>query len=448
MRLKPSCSWCKDYSKFIENIQLRILLQCYKRLALYIKRSDISKKWANLQTGNTPGVLIGSSANSIYNQNNCPLNFKELIDEGSNLPDKYTFFEPSLRNLNKSNAQTLNSNSSSDSLDNKSFQTINSNFKSVLDKKDDHLTSKPQFQQATIVRLTTNADNSFQNQLITNSLNNQLNDSSTISLNSINQTTTNSSSNTPTKTKQNKVRKGCRCGLATLNPGKLTCCGQRCPCYVECKACFECKCRGCRNPNKSNQHQNETYTNKHNNLITNRTNRESPISPILITTSSAINISTNNSSNLISTSPNLFTSSSLNSNNNQTALLSSTASSINSTRNLLSPSFLLSSSTPSSATLISASNANQMLKNSNNIFQTGTKFNIISSTSSSPAIFLGHHNNVGSVSTVGVDSLTLPFPSIEDQVEISENVCIEEEDPSSLHQSISEIITVNENDEI
>lgn len=45
-----------------------------------------------------------------------------------------------------------------------------------------------------------------------------------------------------------KQKKGCRCGNATATPGKLTCCGQRCPCYVESKACIECKCRGCRNP--------------------------------------------------------------------------------------------------------------------------------------------------------------------------------------------------------
>ncbi|KMQ85902.1 pol polyprotein [Lasius niger] len=43
-------------------------------------------------------------------------------------------------------------------------------------------------------------------------------------------------------------RKGCRCGNGdTAIPGKLTCCGQRCPCYVESKPCVECRCRGCRN---------------------------------------------------------------------------------------------------------------------------------------------------------------------------------------------------------
>ena len=46
----------------------------------------------------------------------------------------------------------------------------------------------------------------------------------------------------------NLKRKGCRCGNATSVPGKLTCCGQRCPCYVEAKTCLDCRCRGCRNP--------------------------------------------------------------------------------------------------------------------------------------------------------------------------------------------------------
>lgn len=45
---------------------------------------------------------------------------------------------------------------------------------------------------------------------------------------------------------------GCRCGNATSNPGKLTCGGQRCPCYTNAKSCIECKCKGCRNPHQAN----------------------------------------------------------------------------------------------------------------------------------------------------------------------------------------------------
>lgn len=49
---------------------------------------------------------------------------------------------------------------------------------------------------------------------------------------------------------RNERRWGCRCGNATTTPGKLTCFGQRCPCYTEQKACDRCKCRGCRNPRR------------------------------------------------------------------------------------------------------------------------------------------------------------------------------------------------------
>lgn len=46
-----------------------------------------------------------------------------------------------------------------------------------------------------------------------------------------------------------KVKIGCRCAMATPTPGKLTCCGQRCPCYAAFHGCCpSCKCRGCRNP--------------------------------------------------------------------------------------------------------------------------------------------------------------------------------------------------------
>lgn len=73
---------------------------------------------------------------------------------------------------------------------------------------------------------------------------------------------------TMSKTKLLQKRKGCRCGNATPTPGKLTCCGQRCPCYVDSKSCIDCKCRGCRNPHRidglkvsflSRQHSNSHY---------------------------------------------------------------------------------------------------------------------------------------------------------------------------------------------
>ena len=49
------------------------------------------------------------------------------------------------------------------------------------------------------------------------------------------------SSSSAAKLKAKKA--GCRCGNATLCPGKLTCCGQRCPCYVDALPCIDCKCK-------------------------------------------------------------------------------------------------------------------------------------------------------------------------------------------------------------
>nr|AFV95825.1 male-specific lethal-2 protein [Larimichthys crocea] len=42
MQLKPSCSWCKDYSRFEENRQLSLLVYCYRKLCLYITRSPLA----------------------------------------------------------------------------------------------------------------------------------------------------------------------------------------------------------------------------------------------------------------------------------------------------------------------------------------------------------------------------------------------------------------------
>ncbi|XP_072180308.1 uncharacterized protein [Diadema setosum] len=41
---------------------------------------------------------------------------------------------------------------------------------------------------------------------------------------------------------------GCRCGTWNRHPGLNTCCGNRCPCFMEEKGCGKCKCKGCRNP--------------------------------------------------------------------------------------------------------------------------------------------------------------------------------------------------------
>jgi len=52
----------------------------------------------------------------------------------------------------------------------------------------------------------------------------------------------------------------CRCGSGAKKndgrgPGNLTCLGQRCACYKESKACVNCKCVGCKNPNGTSSNE-------------------------------------------------------------------------------------------------------------------------------------------------------------------------------------------------
>ncbi|XP_060835612.1 E3 ubiquitin-protein ligase MSL2 isoform X1 [Rhopalosiphum padi] len=61
------------------------------------------------------------------------------------------------------------------------------------------------------------------------------------------------------KKKKNERRWGCRCGNATTTPGKLTCFGQRCPCYTEQKSCEQCKCKGCRNPRQKRSNNDDNF---------------------------------------------------------------------------------------------------------------------------------------------------------------------------------------------
>ena len=53
--MKPACSWCKDYSKYNENVQLRILIQNYKKLCGLIK---ITRLWGQIEKQGDQGKQI------------------------------------------------------------------------------------------------------------------------------------------------------------------------------------------------------------------------------------------------------------------------------------------------------------------------------------------------------------------------------------------------------
>ncbi len=80
-KLKPSCSWCKDYTKYVKNTQLQCLLLCYKGLCQYIKCSSLLTQLTDL----------------------CPIfenekDLQNIIEKGTELPSPKTKTELSSNN--------------------------------------------------------------------------------------------------------------------------------------------------------------------------------------------------------------------------------------------------------------------------------------------------------------------------------------------------------------
>lgn len=78
-KLKPACSWCKNYDNYAENIQLRILLQCYKQLCDYFINTEVYKTLLE-EDEISAGVNGGTVASS---------GLLDLIQEGAGFSDDY-----------------------------------------------------------------------------------------------------------------------------------------------------------------------------------------------------------------------------------------------------------------------------------------------------------------------------------------------------------------------
>lgn len=238
-KLKPMCGWCKDYTKYDENLQLRILLQCYKKLCEYVISTTIYISLIEQATASSQTGLCNGTSSLI-----------DLIQEGAGFKDNYK----STAGLTKSEYSILPciyTNSSTQTLQN----TTMSGDKPVLPTDVRTVSNgsalysvlyNGQGNKITIKRKHSESDPLPKTKMKTNEP----------VINPI-------SFKKPAQrinTRNSSKRKGCRCGNATATPGKLTCCGQRCPCYVESKACVECRCRGCRNPHRPNGFKVYTFT--------------------------------------------------------------------------------------------------------------------------------------------------------------------------------------------
>ena len=78
-KLKPSCSWCKDYESYGENLQLRILLQCYKKLCEYFMGTDVYKILLDEDE-----IAAGVNGSTVASSG-----LIDLIQEGAGFSDDY-----------------------------------------------------------------------------------------------------------------------------------------------------------------------------------------------------------------------------------------------------------------------------------------------------------------------------------------------------------------------
>lgn len=303
--LKPTCSWCRDYQKYEVNSQLRILLQCYKSLCEYIMSKPIYS-FVNTQSAGSSGTVMNGGIGAAGGSNSSSVavssSLVELIEEGARFQDNYKSNSgllkstysmlPCVYTQPSSNASLSQTHLSASLLQNSSITTTNSTNEGNRESSQktqqqqhignthlsqsnpppltSHHTSAPiktvsngsamysvlyagSGNKITIKRKTEcNVDPADDLILSTNtaSIKDQLN-AVTAAAGQQHQQQQNFKKPTASRSKTLQKRKGCRCGNATPTPGKLTCCGQRCPCYVEAKSCLDCKCRGCRNPHRA-----------------------------------------------------------------------------------------------------------------------------------------------------------------------------------------------------
>uniref|UniRef100_A0A1B0CDV0 Uncharacterized protein n=1 Tax=Lutzomyia longipalpis TaxID=7200 RepID=A0A1B0CDV0_LUTLO len=256
--LKPSCSWCREYQKYEENVQLRILLQCYKSLCEHIKSSGI---YQNMQKQvQTAAMVNGNSAGT---------SLIDIIEEGVRFQDNFK----STSGLTKSAYSILpclyTSIPAAPSVGIRDANSIADRLSGGPSTATVPRTQPPPTPAQPAIKTVSNGSAMY-SVLYAGNGNKitikrktaeptpappppppdpQIPPKTTIlpCFKKPFQATTKAAA---AAAKAAAKRKGCRCGNATATPGKLTCCGQRCPCYVESKACLDCKCRGCRNPHR------------------------------------------------------------------------------------------------------------------------------------------------------------------------------------------------------
>ncbi|XP_071798752.1 uncharacterized protein [Asterias amurensis] len=307
MLLKPSCSWCKDYSLFTEVKQLQILLSCYKKLCEYIADTPIARNLVGANGGtnsHSSGLSIlqeGMAINDSHyersrsqdisgfniveylakaSMNSTPAASNNAMQNGHLEGGSVVITNPEVTGevrrvvnhtartdaVNGTEAEpytvegggldeysvTITPNS-----DNKSSPKIKIKRKKRLELGH-HSQSKPIHPGLNIAKVKRKYQRRSKTRLLASSTSSSRLPTSNgvLDLNAL--------SNTPKKLiisghrakllkagRKLEIKEGCRCGTGGKFPGLNTCQGHRCPCFVSEIACLKCRCKGCKNPLKA-----------------------------------------------------------------------------------------------------------------------------------------------------------------------------------------------------
>ncbi|KAK3094551.1 hypothetical protein FSP39_003255 [Pinctada imbricata] len=293
MKLKPQCSWCKNYNDFEENTQLRVLVLCFKKLCEYISHSPIGEDLRSLTTnGETNNlVTIIQEALDFYD---------EFHLQTLSIPFLFGAPEPSLL-TNKSNESVPSTSKESETKSRKQevtevCQYSNSELSDTSEKADEKV---EKIQSAAEITHIVHHDLSpvSSDEIIDvcktpspiekdkhskkkksvlsfdKTKNTSILEQKVLLFNCVKEKGAQKLA-TPvvdlavkkpkvvlTNTKQTNS-KGCKCGRGGTN-SRLTCLGQRCPCYIKKLPCIGCRCTGCRNPRKAANHNGSSASLNH-----------------------------------------------------------------------------------------------------------------------------------------------------------------------------------------
>ncbi|XP_013419077.1 E3 ubiquitin-protein ligase MSL2-like [Lingula anatina] len=290
MRLKPQCSWCKDHKAFIEKPQLRIVVQLFKKLCEYILSTPLAEKIAAGSVNGESNSLLQIMQEAVDFRDDLYSNGESQKKLKENGPPKLTKInnnKPSKSHLTQrgrkpSSQQSQSAQPPSPSLssptadstivaptnDTNSVNTAEQTVTSSSTLCEGVVLSGSPLQQDALATVTSAGpaegqaatSNHHYSVTLTNHDTPRLKlkrkyptDDHSSMIKKYKPDSAITSGNKKTSSKNQNAdakKKGCRCGNATPTPGKLTCYGQRCPCYVQRVACTECRCRGCRNPVK------------------------------------------------------------------------------------------------------------------------------------------------------------------------------------------------------